>query len=292
MAYPPRQYIEGYWYHVYTRSVDEVCLFEFDVERVWFVKKLDEVLSRNQCSLGALCLMDTHCHALVQMGPVALDRALNGLHNGYTKHINALRNRSGTLFDARPGANIILNDQYLLQLVPYIHQNPVKASMVESASKYEWNTDALYRGTEPPREEIEFQSWKFPPHFQREDRARIYQQPMGETVEESENRNGYYGSETDWETLERRKEHRSGPHRERRSRRTMEEIAGKLADEYGMNVDELKAPGRSQPETRIRQEAMVAMYEEGYGPTGIGDCFNRNKGTVVHAVKKLREESY
>jgi len=35
------------------------------------------------------------------MGPVALDRALNDLHTSYTKHVNALRHRSGTLFDAR-----------------------------------------------------------------------------------------------------------------------------------------------------------------------------------------------
>ena len=52
-----------------------------------------------------------------------------GTHS-YTKQFNALRNRSRTLFDAHPGADIILNDQFLLQLVPYIHQNPVKANMV------------------------------------------------------------------------------------------------------------------------------------------------------------------
>lgn len=267
-------------------------MFVSDEERVWFVDKLDEVLFRRQCSLGALCLMDTHYHALVQMGPVSLDRALNGLHNAYTKHINVVRNRRGTLFDARPGADMILHDRYLLQLVPYIHQNPVKANMVRRASQYKWSTDALYRGTQPPREEWALQSWRFPPHFQGEDRTRVYQQRMGETVNEPKHTNGYYGSEAEWESLDRRKEDRSGRHRERRGRQTMEKMARAVANEYGVNVKQLKAPGRSQPEARIRQEAMASMYEEGYGPKEIGDFFNRNKGTVVYAVNKHREERY
>lgn len=286
MAHPPRQYIEGYWYHVYARSMEEVCLFENEAERVWFVQELDDIFTRRQCQLGAICLLDTHYHALVKMGPVLLERVLNGLHMSYTKFINATRQRNGSLFDTRPGAEIILDDQYMLQLVPYIHQNPVKAGLVSSALDYKWSTDALYREIEPEQEALSFECWRFPPHFQGNDRRQVYKRIMGEEVSEPESSGGYYGSETEWEELDRRKESRADRYRERRGRKTMEKIAGEIAAENDLTVEDLRAPGRSQPEARLRQEAMVEMYEEGYGPKEIGDFFNRNKGTVVYAVKK------
>ncbi len=126
MPSPPRQYHEGYWYHVYARGQEEVPLFTTRDEREWFIDKLDEVFHRRGVELGGLCLMDTHYHALVRMGPVSLDRALQGLHTAYAKYVNPRRNREGALFRREPGADIVLEDSYLLQLVPYLHFNPVE----------------------------------------------------------------------------------------------------------------------------------------------------------------------
>ena len=103
MSNPPRQYHERYWYHVYSRSVAEVRMVETDAERRWFLEQMDEVFSHRTVTIGALCLLDTHSHVLVRMGPVLLDRALNGLHMSHTKHINAVRAREGPLIRARPG---------------------------------------------------------------------------------------------------------------------------------------------------------------------------------------------
>lgn len=174
MAYPPRQYEDGCWYHVYARSLDEVRMFESDDERRWFINQLDDVLTRRKVTLGALCLMDTHYHALVQMGPVPLDRALNGLHMSYTKHTHDTRNREGPLFRDRPGEDRILDDDYLLQVVPYIHQNPVKANMVEHARDWEWSTDEWYRTGEWSHGDLDCLA--FPPHFRGKDRVRVYQE--------------------------------------------------------------------------------------------------------------------
>jgi REP element-mobilizing transposase RayT len=289
MGKPRKQFHEGSWYHVYTRSPEEVSLFETDEERSWFLQKLDEVFVRRDVSLGALCLMDSHYHALIRMGSVRLDRALNSLHMSYTKHANSRRDRHGSLFEKHPATDIILDDSYLLQIVPYIHNNPVEASMVMDPTDYEWHTDELYRLGEWTHGPLD--CWEWPPHFQEEDRTRRYKERLGEETEIPRKDEGYIGSEEDWSQLEKRDENRKDRFRDRRDRRSLDEIAFEYLESRDYSPEDLKKPGRSQPETRLRQRIMVEMYAEGYGPTEIGDFFNRDKGTVLYAVRQDDEDS-
>jgi len=268
MANKPRQYHEGYWYHVYARSLDELRLFETDEEREWFIEKLDTVFTRREVRLGALCLMDTHYHALVKMGSIRLDRVFQGLHMSYAKHFNHERGREGPVFRERPGADIVLDDSYLLQLVPYIHKNPVEAGIATDAFDYQWHTDCLYRNES--WEKGPLGSWEYPPNFEDEDRCRVYKERMGEDRDELDRGEGYVGTEDEWSKLERRDEAREDRFRDRRGRRSMEDIAESIATEYEVSVETLRKPGRAQTEASIRHEAMVEMYEEGYGPTEIG----------------------
>lgn len=283
MANQPKQFHEGYWYHVYVRAQEEVFLFESDDEREWFVDKLDEVFDRRDVGIGALCLMDTHYHALARMGSVPLDRALNGLHMSYVKYVNAKRGREGSLFRKHPGTDIILDDKYLLQVVPYIHKNPIDAGIVENPEDYEWQTDALYRGGEWEPGPLE--SWRWPPGFE-ENPSKVYRERMGEDVDEPNRKEGFIGTEDEWEQLEKRKTDRKDRPPEERGRTAKDEIVEDVLGERDLSPEDLRESGRSQPEAGLRQQAMVRMYEEGYGPTEIGEYFNRTKGSVMYAVRK------
>lgn len=113
---------------------------------------------------------------------------------------------------------------------------------------------------------------------------------MEETVEYPEGGAGYVGDEETWNQLEKRDEERRDRFPDRRDRPTMEQIARAEADAGGTTVENFREPGRGQPEARIRQKAMVRMYQAGYGPTEIGDYFHRNKGTVMYAVDQHKEQ--
>jgi len=105
------------------------------------------VFVRRKLTLGALCLMYIHYHALVQMGSVKLNPALNRLHLSYAKHVNSERKCRGFVFEKHHGTDIVL-DFYLPQVVPSIHNNPVKTGRVESPQDYDFSTDGFYRNTE------------------------------------------------------------------------------------------------------------------------------------------------
>lgn len=69
---------------------------------------------------------------------------IENLSSGYTKYINKKKNRLGHLFQDRYKAIILDADMYLLELVKYIHNNPVRAGMVEKAVHYTWSSHQVY----------------------------------------------------------------------------------------------------------------------------------------------------
>ncbi|MEA3507234.1 MAG: hypothetical protein U9R36_07095, partial [Elusimicrobiota bacterium] len=185
-----------------------------------------------------------------------------------------------------PGVKIILNDVYLMQVVSYIHKNAVKAGIVKTVQEYKWHTDELYRKGSWKHEMLH--CWEFPPFFKGKDRRLVYEERMKENTVFPENVHEYIGQQDEWEKLERRKQDRSGHFRERRGRLSMKEIAEDKANEAGITIQDLKAPGRRQAFVDIRQKAMSEMYAEGFGPSEIGKYFNRSKGSVVNAVNKFK----
>jgi len=68
-------------------------------------------------------------------------RHLNGV---YTQRYNARHNCDGTLFRGRYKSILVDADSYLLQLVRYIHRNPLRAGLVERLDQYTWSSHRGY----------------------------------------------------------------------------------------------------------------------------------------------------
>ena len=68
-------------------------------------------------------------------------RHINGV---YTQRYNSDHSQEGQLFRGRYKAIVFAEDSYLLQLVRYMHRNPVRASMVDKAEHYEWSSHKGY----------------------------------------------------------------------------------------------------------------------------------------------------
>jgi len=53
-----------------------------------------------------------------------------GLQQSYTQYFNRKHGKVGHLFQGRYKAIVCEKDEYLLSLIRYIHQNPVRAKLV------------------------------------------------------------------------------------------------------------------------------------------------------------------
>ncbi len=58
--------------------------------------------------------------------------------------------RVGHLFQGRYKAFLVEQDRYLEALIRYIHNNPVKAGLVDHAQAYRWSSDRFYRSANWP----------------------------------------------------------------------------------------------------------------------------------------------
>ena len=92
--------------------------------------------------------MTNHIHLVLQAGDIPLSRGMQNLSFRYTRWINWREQRTGHLFQGRYKAVLVDGDSYLLELVRYLHLNPVRASMVETPEEYPWSSHGAYLGKE------------------------------------------------------------------------------------------------------------------------------------------------
>lgn len=144
MSRPLRIQYSNAWYHVMNRGRhgDQVFEIKDDYER--FVDVLHEAIELFALRISAFCLMPNHYHMLVQTPDANLSRCMRHINGVYTQRFNSAHSLEGQLFKGRYKAIVVAEDNYLLQLVRYIHRNPVRAGMVENASDYEWSSHKGY----------------------------------------------------------------------------------------------------------------------------------------------------
>jgi REP element-mobilizing transposase RayT len=152
MARPLRiQYPEAV-YHVMNRgsSRQKVFLQKQDYEA--FLNTIDEVHDRWGVEVFAYCLMGNHYHVCLCTPEENLARVMRHLDGLYTQRFNRLHRRDGARFRGRYKAIVVDKDNYLAQVVRYIHLNPLEAGLVPEPESYVWSSHRLYlRGNELPK---------------------------------------------------------------------------------------------------------------------------------------------
>jgi hypothetical protein len=68
-------------------------------------------------------------------------RHINGI---YTQRFNRTHHTAGQLFRGRYKAILVDADTYLLELIRYIHRNPIESGLVKRLEKYPWSTHRGY----------------------------------------------------------------------------------------------------------------------------------------------------
>lgn len=144
----PRIHYPGGMYHVIQRGNNKQIIFECDDDRQKFYCLLQEALSQYACKIHSFCLMSNHIHLAVQVGEIPLSKFMHSLSFRYGKWFNWRYQRVGHLFQARYKAILVEKDSYLLELIRYIHLNPVRANIVKKAEDYLWSSHRTYLGLE------------------------------------------------------------------------------------------------------------------------------------------------
>ncbi|MDH4231657.1 MAG: transposase [Nitrospirota bacterium] len=148
MARKPRLHYVGAVYHVMVRGNGGQNIFTDDDDKCRFYLFLQEGVEKLGHRIHAFCLMNNHVHLAIQVGENPLSRIMQKLCFRYTQWVNSRQKRVGHLFQGRYKAIVVDADAYLVELVRYIHLNPVRAKIVKSPGDYPWSGHRAYMGHE------------------------------------------------------------------------------------------------------------------------------------------------
>lgn len=135
--------------HVIVRGVDRCDIFRDDDDRRRFLRNLSKLLVRTGTECLAWSLLTNHCHLLLRPRRTYLAPLMRRLLTGYAIYFNLRHNRSGHLFQNRYKSIVCEEDEYLLELVRYIHLNPLRAGLVKNLTeleRYAWAGHSVILG--------------------------------------------------------------------------------------------------------------------------------------------------
>src|SRR5262249_37493953 len=144
MARPLRIQYPGAVYHVMNRGGSRQRVFVDKQDYEGFLKTIGEVHDRWPVEVFAYCIMGNHYHMCLRTPEGNLSRVMQHLDELYTQQFNRLHRRDGALFRGRYKAIVLDKDNYLAQVVRYIHLNPVEAGLVREPESYAWSSHRFY----------------------------------------------------------------------------------------------------------------------------------------------------
>ena len=120
----------GAMHHIIVRGIDRQKIFKNDEDRNNFLSRLGVILTETKTDCYAWALIPNHFHLLLRTGNVSISNVMRRLLTGYAIWYNRRHGRYGHLFQNRYKSILCQEDAYLLELVRYIHLNPLRAKVV------------------------------------------------------------------------------------------------------------------------------------------------------------------
>jgi putative transposase len=133
-------------YHIMLRGINRQVLYEDEEDKEKFLDTIRQYKQKNDLKILGYCLMDNHVHILIKEGNEPIANTMKRIGVSYVFWYNWKYKRSGHLFQDRYKSEVIENDEYLLAVLRYIHQNPVSAGIEQEMSRYKWSSYNEYVG--------------------------------------------------------------------------------------------------------------------------------------------------
>lgn len=157
-----RHFKENAYYHVYNQGLGnrEIFLDKEDYEKFLYYLNIytlnpsevaqrypdlpDRLKNKNlydEIKLIAFCLMPDHFHLLLkQKSERCLPKLLKQVTNAYTTYFNAKYHHSGAVMKGRYRAVLVESEFLLIQMVRFVHLNPLIAGLHSDPLSYVWSS--------------------------------------------------------------------------------------------------------------------------------------------------------
>jgi len=143
MARKPRVHFEGALYHVIVRGNNREFIFKDDHWKQNYLEIIKRYKEKFGFKLYGYVIMDNHAHLIIEVTHIPLSKVMQSIQQVFTQKYNRKLRRTGHVFEQRYKAILCDKDQYLLGLIRYVHQNPLRANIVVGLD-YKWSSYKEY----------------------------------------------------------------------------------------------------------------------------------------------------
>ena len=322
----------GALHHVIGRGIARGAIFLSDPDRDDFLERLADILMESKTACYAWSLVPNHLHLLLRTGTTPLSSVMRRLLTGYAVGFNRRHRRQGHLFQNRYKSILCQEEPYLLELVRYIHLNPLRAGLIkdyDELCRYPYSGHSVILGyREREWQEVEYVLRLFGEGVGTA--RRRYREYVKEGIEQGKRPElvggGLLRSQGGWtgvKTLREAGTYQKGDERilgdgafveqvlgeaeeafERRYRLAakgynLEGVAKRVAELLGVSPEEVLEPGRVRGKVRVRARSLVCYWatsELGVRQGQLAESLRLTQPAISIAVRRgaeiIREHKY
>ncbi len=313
----------GCIYHVITRGLERRDIFTDDYDRCEFINRLSLCLKDTSCQCLGWALIPNHFHLLIRTGKGPLTPLMRKLLTGYAIYFNKRHQRHGYLFQNRYKSVLCQEEPYLLELVRYIHLNPLRAGLVENIDNldcYPWSGHSAIMGYQKREwQEVDELLGRFDKELA--ESRRIYREFIRQGIEAGSRDDLIRGSfkkdikgwksvirlkpdggiDRDYENilgdgdfidsiLKSYKEELDYKEELKQRGWDLERLVDEICNRLGVNPRDIKTRGRNNKLSLARQViSYFAYYELGISGTELSKYLNLSRPSLSVKIKKGKE---
>lgn len=144
-------------YHIIFRGIGRQNIFEENKDYEKLKEIVLKVKKEMDFELYAYCFMTNHVHLFIKENIYGdISKIMTKILSHYATWFNIKYLRSGALFSNRYKSEPIEDERYFLGLTRYIHQNPLKANMVNDIKSYSYSSYRDYVNLDSNFTDIDF----------------------------------------------------------------------------------------------------------------------------------------
>ena len=133
-----REFVEGAFYHVTSRTNDKIRVFENSLGRKIMLMALRDAKDKFRFDLANFCVMPTHVHLLIRPGQgESLSLIMHWVKTHSAKRWNSLHGSTDHMWGNRYFAGIVNGQRGFDAIMDYIDQNAVKAGLAEKPEDWQ-----------------------------------------------------------------------------------------------------------------------------------------------------------
>ena len=141
-----RKYKYASFFHSIVQGIDKEDIFKKDRYINRYMSILKEKTNEIGIDIIAYCIMPNHAHFILKADGVSkLSKLMQKVNTSYARYYNYMENgRAGYVFRDRFLSEPIDSKRYLINCIKYIHNNPVKACIVNRCEEYKYSSYGDY----------------------------------------------------------------------------------------------------------------------------------------------------